>query len=412
MVSLIKTLVKTKDIFVDDKLNVLVMRDTPEAVRLAEKLIDAYDMVDPEVLLEVEVLEVNSDKLREVGLRFPNQLSVGVKGGANGVASLTFQQAKHFTPDLGLISFTDPALILKLHASDGTTKLLANPQIRVKNHKKAKVHIGDRVPIVTSTSGTGGFVSESVSYQDVGLKLEVEPSVTVEDEVSIEVGLEVSSLGAASTSKGGSTAYTIGTRNVSTSLRLKNGETQILAGLISDAESTSAEHVPGISSIPLLGRLFSSNTNTKKRTEIVLLITPHIVRNITPPDLSSIEFPVGTESGNPVASMSVAPMDAPAAAARAMPSLSPKLLPALPKPVVLPSSALPPKPEGVALEQPLVPGQPVATPSSAPENKLPLAPPVNIPSITLGMPLPQSPPTAIPMAPVSAMPIVEEPIAP
>jgi len=298
---LIKTVVKTKDIFIDEKLNILVMRDTAEAVHLAEKLIASYDLGDPEVLLEVEVLEVSSTKLLNLGVKYPNQLSVGVKG-TLGAGQLTFKDIKHFDSGMGLVTINDPAFVLNLQATDGISNLLANPRIRVKNHKKAKIHIGDRVPVITTTSTATGFASESVNYLDVGLKLDVEPSVMLADEVSIDIGLEVSNIVNEVTSKNGTLTYRIGTRNANTTLRLKNGETQMLAGLINDNDRSSSDRVPGLSSLPIVGRLFANKNDTHDKTEIVLLITPHIVRNIVPPDASYVEFSAGTETGNTSAS--------------------------------------------------------------------------------------------------------------
>ena len=131
--------------------------------------------------------------------------------------------------------------------------MLANPRIRVKNKEKARVHIGDRVPVITTTAAaTGGFVSESVSYLDVGLKLEVEPLIYLEDEVGIKVALEVSNIAREIRTVGSSTlAYQIGTRNAATMLRLRDGETQILAGLISDEDRKSADRVPGLGDLPV-----------------------------------------------------------------------------------------------------------------------------------------------------------------
>ena len=299
---LIKTVIKTKDIFVDDKLNILVMRDSFDAIRNAEKLINSYDIGDPEVLLEVEILEISNTLASEVGLRWPNQVTVGV-GGAAGNGQFTFQELKSFNSKLARLSITDPALILNLRGSEGGSNLLANPHIRVKNHKKAKVHIGDRVPVITNTSTATGFVSESVSYLDVGLKLDVEPSITVDDEVSIEVGLEVSNIVSEVVTKSGSLSYRLGTRNAATTLRLKNGETQILAGLINSEERSSADRVPGLASLPIIGRLFSSKNQSNNKSEIVLLITPKIIRNIAPLESSNVEFSLGTESGNSTAGM-------------------------------------------------------------------------------------------------------------
>ena len=139
--------------------------------------------------------------------------------------------------------------------------MLANPRIRVKNKEKARIHIGDRVPVITTTAAaTGGFVSESVTYLDVGLKLEVEPLIYLEDEVGIKVGLEVSNIAREIRSVGSNTlTYQIGTRNATTVLRLRDGETQVLAGLISDEDRRSANRVPGIGELPVIGRLFSQH---------------------------------------------------------------------------------------------------------------------------------------------------------
>jgi general secretion pathway protein D len=198
---------------------------------------------------------------------------------------------------MGIVTINDPALVFNLQATDGMSNLLANPRIRVKNHKKAKIHIGDRVPVITTTSTATGFASESVNYLDVGLKLDVEPSVMVADEVSIDIGLEVSTIVNEVTSKNGTLTYRIGTRNANTSLRLKNGETQMLAGLLSDDERSSSTGVPGLSQLPLIGRLFATKKDTHDKTEIVLLITPRIVRNIVPQDASFVEFSAGTDTG-------------------------------------------------------------------------------------------------------------------
>lgn len=301
---LIKTVIGTKEVFVDDSLKILIMRDTAQAIQTAEKLIQAYDLNDPEVLLEVEVLEVSSDRLSEIGLRFPSQITAGVVGAAGVPGGLTLNEAKNFNSGLARLTITDPALILNLRGTEGSSNTLASPHIRVRNHKKAKVHIGDRVPVITNTATATGFLSESITYLDVGLKLDVEPTILVDDNVAIDVSLEVSNIINEVISKSGSLSYRIGTRNASTSLQLKNGETQILAGLISSEERSSAERVPGLASLPIIGRLFSSKRDTRAKTEIVLLITPRIIRNIAAPDASYTDFSLGTETGNSPAGMS------------------------------------------------------------------------------------------------------------
>lgn len=295
-VNMIKALVKTKDVYVDDKLNMLVVRDTPDAVRMIERLIALQDKPEPEVTLAVEVLEVSSGRLQEIGIRYPGQAAFSVAGAAGIPGQMTLPEFRARNSDMVMMTVTDPLLVLNLRAQDGGSKLLANPRIRVKNREKAKIHIGDRVPVITSTSTSTGFVSETVNYLDVGLKLDVEPNVFLEGDVGIKMGLEVSNIVNEIASKTGSLTYRVGTRNASTTLRLKDGETQILAGLISDEERNSADKVPGLGDMPMLGRLFSSHKDTKNRTEIVLLVTPYIVHNIDQPGVTAAEFPSGTES--------------------------------------------------------------------------------------------------------------------
>jgi general secretion pathway protein D len=287
--------VKTRDVFIDDKLNLLVMRDTPDAIRLAEKLIAAQDLAEPEVMLDVEILEVARNRLTELGIRWPTQLAVGVEG-AGGPGSVTLAETKGSWDNLTRIDITDPAVILNLRKQDGDTNLLANPRIRVKNREKAKIHIGDKLPVITTTSTANVGISESVTYLDVGLKLDVEPNVFLEDDVAMKVGLEVSNIVQEIRSANGTLTYRIGTRNTATMLRLKNGETQVLAGLIQDEERNTADKVPGLGELPVLGRLFGSRKGERNKTEIVLLITPHVVRNLERPGATALQFMSGTES--------------------------------------------------------------------------------------------------------------------
>ena len=292
--NLIKTVVKTRDVFIDDRLNLLVMRDTPDAIRLAEKLIAAQDLAEPEVMLELEVLEVARNRLTELGIRYPTQLAVGVEGAA-GPGSVTLGETKGSWSGITRIDITDPALILNLRKQDGDTNLLANPRIRVKNREKAKIHIGDKLPVITTTSTANVGVSESVSYLDVGLKLDIEPNIYLEDDVAMKVGLEVSNIVQEIRSANGTLTYRLGTRTTGTVLRLKNGETQVLAGLIQDEERNTADKIPGLGDLPVVGRLFGSRKDERNKTEIVLLITPYVVRNLDLPGAATLEFMSGTE---------------------------------------------------------------------------------------------------------------------
>jgi general secretion pathway protein D len=294
--AMIKTLVKSRDVFIDEELNLVVMRDTPEAIRMTERLLASQDLAKPEVTLEVEILEVGSQALTDLGIQYPDRLSFSIIGASGTPGTLTLTEWRNRNSDLVHISFTDPLLAVNFKDQLGRANLLANPRIRVKNREKAKIHIGDKVPVITTVSTSTGFVSESVSYLDVGLKLEVEPDIYLENEVGIKVGLEVSNIAQEIKSASGSLTYRIGTRVANTTLRLRDGETQALAGLISDEDRTSTNRVPGLGDLPLLGRLFGSTSDSKTKTEIILLITPRIVRNLARPDFRVSEFASGTEA--------------------------------------------------------------------------------------------------------------------
>jgi general secretion pathway protein D len=288
--AMLRAMAKAKDIFVDEKLNLVMMRDTPDAIRLAEKLVATQDLGEPEVMLELEVLEVSSTLAQEIGTRFPDQIVGGVINGstdANGLAQLGKGQLRAFA--------ANPVLLLNLRKLDGTSNILANPRIRVKNREKAHVHIGEKVPVITTTSTANVGVSSSVNYLETGLKLDVEPNIFLEDEVGIKVQLEVSNI-VSQLNISGTIAYRLGTRNASTSLRLRDGETQVLAGLINSEDRQSINKVPLVGDFPLLGRLFQNDLRDRAKTEIVLLITPRIVRNIARPDTVPAQLASGTEA--------------------------------------------------------------------------------------------------------------------
>ena len=308
--AMLKNVLKAKDLFIDEKIGLLVIKDTADVVKLAERLIESLDLAEPEVVLDVEVLEINRNQLYEIGLKFPDQIGYGLLQPTTSTTTVT-DTSTQTTVNLGgtlapgfvdlknrsgLTSFVaNPALVLNLKSLGGDSNLLANPRIRVRNREKAKIHIGDKLPIFTTTSTANVGVAASVSYLDVGLKLEVEPIVHLLDEVGMKVNLEVSSVVKEISGPSGSTAYQVGSRSATTSLRLKNGETQVLAGLIANEERNSANKLPGLGDVPLIGRLFASNRDSSSKTEIVLLITPRIVRSLAPPQVAEPALAAGTE---------------------------------------------------------------------------------------------------------------------
>jgi general secretion pathway protein D len=299
-VNLVKGMVKSQDVFIDEKLNLLVVKDTPEAMTVVEKLVRSLDLAEPEVMLELEVLEVSTNKLLQLGIQYPSTISIGdpaaSTGGTNTTTGAPTPPANIRIFGGNLVAFTaNPPIVINLLGQDSDAKVLANPRVRVKNREKAKVHIGSRVPVVTTTSTANVGVSSSVSYLDVGLKLDVEPNIYLRDEVAVKLGLEVSNI-TRTLNISGTIAYELGTRNTATVLQIRDGETQILAGLISDEDRRSATKVPGLANIPIIGRLFSNNSDTLNKTEIVLLITPHIVRSLHWPRNAVTDQPVGTDS--------------------------------------------------------------------------------------------------------------------
>ncbi|MDR7335195.1 secretin N-terminal domain-containing protein [Roseateles asaccharophilus] len=288
--AMVRTIAKVRDIHIDERLNLLVVRDTPEVLRLVEKLIASVDLPEPEVMLEVEVMELATDQVDALGLQWPETVNYGLPG---VVGQVLLSERNQFRA-----SIANPAIVANIKGTAGNSNLLANPKIRVRNRDKAKVHIGQKLPVFTTTTNFTGStsVAASVSYLDIGLKLDVEPTIQLDNDVVIKVGLEVSNLIRQVTGPGGTTAYEIGTRNTATVLRLADGETQVLAGLINDEDRKSAAGIPGLSRIPLLGRLFGTQTDTRLKTEVVLLITPRVVRNLAVPDASLTRLASGVDA--------------------------------------------------------------------------------------------------------------------
>jgi general secretion pathway protein D len=244
-------------------------------------------------MMDVEILEVKRSKLRQLGVQYPNSVALAPLASASG-AQLTLEDLKHLkSPNIGV---TVGQLGVQANDTLSDVNVLANPRIRARNHEKAKIQVGQRVPNITSTSTSTGFVSETVQYVDVGLKLEVEPDISPDGEVAMKVNMEVSDILSQVQTKAGSIAYEIGTRDATTVLRLRDGENQILAGLIQDQDSRSNSGLPGLNAIPGIGgTLFGSTNSHAEKSEIVLSITPHIVRPAYRPDLQAGEFASGTE---------------------------------------------------------------------------------------------------------------------
>ncbi len=295
----LKTILKSRDVVVDEKLNLIILRDSPEAIKLATKLVALQDIAEPEVMLEVEILEIKRSRLIELGIAWPTSIGIapitlpGLDGTPQPLTLASLRGLNKSNIGVSGISAT-----INANKNDIDSNTLANPRIRVRNKEKAKVVIGDKVPNITTTvsPGAAGFASESVTYLDVGLTLNVEPTIYLNNEIAIRIGLQVSNLLGSTTTKSGTTAYNIGTREATTMLQLKDGENQVLAGLINNEDRSSGNKVPGLGDLPILGRLFGSNRDGNEKTEIVLSITPHLIRTIQRPPASASEFSAGTET--------------------------------------------------------------------------------------------------------------------
>jgi len=272
---------------------------------MAEKMVASLDVPQPEVIMEVEVLEVSHSLLEQLGINYPGSVSFSMTKPPNsantGTSGLVLSDiGKQNSSTIAVSSLGVSVDLLK---RVGVTNLLSSPRIRARNKEKAKILVGSRLPVVTSgTSATAGgaFSTSNVQYIDVGLTLEVQPTIHNDGNVAIKVAFEISSILrqiSVPIGNGATTlAYEIGTRNANTVLELKDGETQVLAGLIQDSDQRNSTHIPGLGDLPILGRLFGSTGTTRDKNEIVLSIMPRVIRTQPRASSESSEFWYGSES--------------------------------------------------------------------------------------------------------------------
>nr|WP_315597148.1 secretin N-terminal domain-containing protein [uncultured Cupriavidus sp.] len=302
VMAMLKQIVKSKDVYVDERLGMLVIRDTPESIAVAERLVAAHDLPQSEVMFDVQVLEVNSNSELNLGIRYPSSISASVSGAAKLPGVVTWNELRNLNGNNIGVNLGDPVLTANLARQTGQGELLANPRIRVKNREKAKIMIGDRLPVVTTVNGNG-VVTESVAYQDVGLQLDVTPTLTQDGEIGVKVALEVSNVVNTIKTQTGLMAYQIGTRKAETQMTARDGETQVLAGLLQRMEQGNGHAIPGLGDLPVLDRIFGTRYKKDSSTELVLLITPRIVRNLPVPAAHVTRFNSG-----PLAQITTAPL--------------------------------------------------------------------------------------------------------
>ncbi|HUJ14072.1 MAG TPA: secretin N-terminal domain-containing protein [Thermoanaerobaculia bacterium] len=314
--NVVRTMIEARNVFPLKALNAITIRDTADKVKIAEKIIEANDKAKAEVVVDVELLQIDLDKARDIGFVVngwsstapgivqPLTGATDTSGGTIPLTSGTLSQLRALNS--GLLSFSIPNASYAALKSIGDTKLLANPELRISEGEKATLHIGQRIPVPvstftsvsTTTAGTFAPVT-SYQYQDVGIKVSIEPRVHHNREVTLKLTVEVSNLGApaAGTGTNGVPAQpTFATRTIESTIRLKDGETNFLAGLIQQNDEESDNKTPILGDIPIIGRLFTLNHHHETRTDLILTMTPHIIRipDITEDDLAPMW--VGTQS--------------------------------------------------------------------------------------------------------------------
>ena len=260
--------------------NAISIKDSPERIAAAGRVITAIDKARPEVVLDVELLEVDRTKLREYGLQIASPGNPGINGTADvNRPNFTLRDLRELTQSDVFLTGV-PALYYRLLKSDTNTRTLANPQLRTTDGIAAQARFGERVPVPVTTFApiaTGGVPQQpitSFNYENIGVNIDITPRTHHNDDVSLTMKVEVSSI--SGTGFGG--LPTFGTRFINTVLRLRDGETNVLAGLIRDEERVLLEGIPGLSDIPGLGKLFTRTRKEAQETDILLTLTPHIVR--------------------------------------------------------------------------------------------------------------------------------------
>jgi general secretion pathway protein D len=291
-VNLLRTMLQLRKIYVHEERNAIVVRDKPEVIRLAEQILAAADLSDSEVLFDVEVLAVRDTDSLKLGPELSEySTSLGfstVDLTLGDLATVTAIPQRTITESLsGLQTFYSvPSATFDFAKSLSTTELLASPKIRVKNKEKAKVHIGKRDPVVTTSGSVNdtGFTSQNVQYVDSGIKLDIEPTVQLDGTVLTKIKLEVSTaerLNSRDTT--GTSPIALTTTNAETSLVLLDGARTILGGLYENNITSNTTTFPFLGDIPFLGRLFSNISDDKERREIILSITPYIIKKVELP---------------------------------------------------------------------------------------------------------------------------------
>jgi general secretion pathway protein D len=302
MAEILKASMEIKTLVANNDLGTIQVRDTRDTLDVIEKLIATNDRKPAEIMLNVEVLELDATKANQVGIDWGKQITVqppqgSVTDAASGMttASGALKDFLKGSPLLAETYVTLPTVTLNYLKKNTDARTLSNPRVRTVDGQPAKIHVGDKVPLQSATiQQATGQSSVMYEYHDVGIKLDVLPKYHLDDSIFIDLNIEVSSLGQ-NLGTVAAPAYAIQTRNVHTTMILREGETAMLGGLISEQESHSLNGIPGVNDGGLIGRLFNNAGDDGSRTELMLSITPRLVRSQSLPGRSNTDFYSGTE---------------------------------------------------------------------------------------------------------------------
>ena len=297
-VNLVRSLIGAKNVSPNEQLNAITIRDTADKVKVAQRIIEAVDKSKAEVVIDVELIQVNTTKLLDMGVSLSSyQISQALDNGGDG--PIRFPDLQNITQQSWVL--TVPSIIYDFLNTNSYAQLLAKPQVRITEGEKANLHIGDKVPIPVTSFNTSGTIGGNIvpvtsfQYQDVGIRIQIEPRVHHNKEITLKLNIEVSQITGYISGSGGQSQPIIGTRNIESTIRLKDGETNFLAGLIRTDETKSEAGLPGLSELPLIGYLFGKTRTEAQRTDVLLTLTPHIIRTPSIRESDLLPVWVGTE---------------------------------------------------------------------------------------------------------------------
>ncbi len=321
LVNILRTLLDTQRLQQFPSQQAIVVRGTPDQIAMAEKLIDDLDKSRPEVVVEVAIMQVNRDKLHQLGISPPTSASVTLQdnlnstttttgsnvGTGNGSVTTTTGAATgsinlNSLAHLNATNFqvTIPPATANFLFSDSNTKVIQQPQVRALDGQKASLKIGERVPVATGSfqPGIGGvginpLVNTQFNYIDVGVNIDITPRIHGLDEVTLKIAMDISSVDSF-TNIGGIQQPVIGQRKIEHEIRLKEGEVSLMGGMLEEDDTKSLSGIPGLAQIPILHYLFAQTNVERKDNELVFAITPHIVRAQEIHDRNIREIDVGT----------------------------------------------------------------------------------------------------------------------